>query len=98
MLVGNKSDLAPEQRDVHVEEATNVAVEFGLSFLETSALHATNVDESFNRVLEEIYKLNRSNPVQGRIDAELRDPSGEIVKPIPTVEARKPSSKSTKCC
>lgn len=65
MLVGNKCDLV-DSRQVDVEEGTACAAKFGLSFLETSALNATNVEESFKTVLTEIYKLSGSNTVQAR--------------------------------
>lgn len=65
MLVGNKCDLA-ESRQVDVEEGTACAAKFGLTFLETSALNATNVEESFKTVLTEIYKLSGANTVQAR--------------------------------
>jgi len=68
MLVGNKCDLV-DSRQVDVEEGTACAAKFGLSFLETSALNATNVEESFKTVLTEIYKLSGSNNVAARDNA-----------------------------
>ena len=66
MLVGNKCDLT-DGRQVDVEEGTACAAKFGLSFLETSALNATNVEESFKTVLTEIYKLSGTgNTVEAR--------------------------------
>ncbi|CAO3634270.1 ras-like protein rab [Mucor lusitanicus] len=56
MLVGNKSDLR-HLRAVPTEEAKQFATENGLSFIETSALDATNVELSFQRNLTEIYRI-----------------------------------------
>lgn len=56
MLVGNKCDLT-DSRQVDVEEGTACAAKFGLPFFETSALDATNVEESFKNVLTEIYSV-----------------------------------------
>lgn len=96
MLVGNKCDLR-EEREVTVEEGTAAATKFGLSFLETSAIEATNVDESFKQVLEEIYKLNSSTNPSGTIGEESNDPHGESIK-LDAPAAASKSSKNSKCC
>ena len=96
MLVGNKCDLKDERR-VTVEEAKEAAHKFNLSFLETSALEATNVDESFKRVLEEIHALNKPNPVSGRIGSPLQEREAEPI----TLDAQPRSSSKgykSKCC
>ena len=56
MLVGNKTDLK-HLRGVAAEDAQSFAEKEGLSFLETSALEATNVDRSFEMILGEIYRI-----------------------------------------
>ncbi|EJD46220.1 ras-domain-containing protein [Auricularia subglabra TFB-10046 SS5] len=56
MLVGNKSDLK-HIRAVSTEEAAAFSAEHGLSFLETSALDSSNVDEAFNTVVNDIFKI-----------------------------------------
>ncbi|KAG1171780.1 hypothetical protein G6F70_003823 [Rhizopus microsporus] len=56
MLVGNKSDLR-HLRAVPTEEAKQFASENGLSFIETSALDATNVELSFQRILTGKYEF-----------------------------------------
>jgi Ras-related protein Rab-11A len=50
MLIGNKADLR-HLRAVPTEEAKSFAEKNGLSFMETSALDATNVETSFQRLL-----------------------------------------------
>jgi Ras-related protein Rab-11A len=50
MLVGNKSDLR-HLRAVPTEEAKKFAQENGLSFMETSALEASNVESAFQNIL-----------------------------------------------
>jgi ABC-type uncharacterized transport system substrate-binding protein len=50
MLVGNKSDLR-HLRAVSTEEASQFAEKHGLSFIETSALESTNVEEAFQQIL-----------------------------------------------
>ena len=50
MLVGNKSDLR-HLRAVPTEEAKAYAERNGLSFIETSALDSTNVEQAFTNIL-----------------------------------------------
>ena len=50
MLVGNKSDLR-HLRAVPTEEAKAFSTENGLSFIETSALDASNVESAFQTIL-----------------------------------------------
>ena len=56
MLVGNKSDLR-HRRAVPTEEAMAFAQANNVAFIETSALDATGVEESFRQILTEIYRL-----------------------------------------
>ncbi|KAK5284292.1 Rab GTPase ypt31 [Exophiala xenobiotica] len=56
MLVGNKSDLR-HLRTVSTEEAKRFANENNLSFVETSAIDASNVDLAFQSILTEIYRI-----------------------------------------
>jgi small GTP-binding protein len=67
MLVGNKCDLQ-ELRAVSTEEGIGFAKSENLLFIETSALDATNVQESFKRLITEI--VNRLSK------KELAGPSG----------------------
>ncbi|CAF4529563.1 unnamed protein product, partial [Rotaria magnacalcarata] len=46
VLVGNKSDLT-DQRKVSRQQATALAEQLNLSYMETSALNATNVEQAF---------------------------------------------------
>eukprot|EP00897_Mesotaenium_endlicherianum_P001663 jgi/Mesen1/1524/ME001323S00377 len=56
MLVGNKSDLR-HLRGVPTEDASAFAEKEGLSFIETSALESTNVENAFHKILTEIYRI-----------------------------------------
>ena len=59
MLVGNKTDLEP-QRLVSTEQGKGFAAERGITFLEASALTASNVEASFLQILSEIYHKKAS--------------------------------------
>lgn len=56
MLIGNKTDLK-HLRAVATEDAQGFAEKEGLSFIETSALEATNVEKAFQTILAEIYRI-----------------------------------------
>ncbi|KAL5991681.1 Ras-related protein RABA2a [Asimina triloba] len=56
MMAGNKSDLN-HLRAVPEEDAHVLAEKEGLSFLETSALEAHNVEKAFQNILTEIYHI-----------------------------------------
>ena len=56
LLVGNKCDLR-HLRAVYQEEAVAFAKKHGLAFMETSAFDKTGVNESFQLIMTEIYRL-----------------------------------------
>ncbi|BGP13308.1 Rab GTPase ypt31 [Rhodosporidiobolus nylandii] len=56
MLVGNKSDLR-HLRAVPTDEAKVFSQDNGLTFIETSALDASNVESAFQTILTDIYRI-----------------------------------------
>ena len=56
MMAGNKSDLN-HLRAVSTDDAQNLAEREALSFLETSALEAFNVEKAFQTILFDIYQI-----------------------------------------
>ncbi|ONK76874.1 uncharacterized protein A4U43_C02F750 [Asparagus officinalis] len=56
MMAGNKSDLN-HLRAVSPDDAQVLAEKEGLSFLETSALEALNIENAFHTILTEIYHI-----------------------------------------
>ncbi|KAL1545056.1 Ras-related protein RABA2a [Salvia divinorum] len=56
MMTGNKSDLN-HLRAVAEEDGQTLAEKEGLSFLETSALEAHNIEKAFQTILSEIYHI-----------------------------------------
>ncbi|XP_008781983.1 ras-related protein RABA2a-like [Phoenix dactylifera] len=56
MLIGNKTDLE-HLRAVATEDGQSFAEREGLSFIETSALEAINVEKAFQMILAEIYRI-----------------------------------------
>ncbi|KAM7250267.1 hypothetical protein ACFE04_022150 [Oxalis oulophora] len=55
-LIGNKTDMK-HLRAVATEDAQGYAEKEGLSFIETSALEATNVEKAFQTILGDIYRI-----------------------------------------
>ncbi|KAM0749749.1 ras-domain-containing protein [Meredithblackwellia eburnea MCA 4105] len=95
MLVGNKSDLR-HLRAVPTEEAKAFSQENGLSFIETSALDASNVENAFQNILTEIYRIVSSKALEA--DPEPSRPGGGAkidIVPSPTDGG---NASSGKCC
>ena len=91
MLVGNKADLE-HLRVVQQIDAQKYAQSEGLSFIETSALEATNVESAFQNILTEIYDIvSKKNAAD-----EGDDKEGTIeVKAVGGGRVKKSASK---CC
>ncbi|KAH9056752.1 GTPase [Lactarius vividus] len=77
MLVGNKSDLK-HLRAVPTEEAKAFAAENGLSFIETSALDASNVESAFQTILTDIYRIVSSKQLEQSADP-IKPSSGDTL-------------------
>ena len=56
MIVGNKSDLRPEQRQVSLADGKKLAEELGCGFVEASARYNERVDKAFEGMIVEIEK------------------------------------------
>jgi Ras homolog enriched in brain len=56
VVVGNKSDLRPEQRQVSLGEGRQLGEEFHCPFTEASARLDYNVGKAFEMIIEEIEK------------------------------------------
>lgn len=89
MMAGNKSDLK-HLRAVAEQDGQALAEKEGLSFLETSALEALNIEQAFQTVLTEIYHIMNKKalaaeeaaatlPGQGTT-ININDPSGNMKK------------------
>lgn len=66
VIVGNKSDLKTELRQVSLEEGRQLGEEFGCAFTEASARLDYNVAKAFDLMIGEIEKAqNPSQPTGG---------------------------------
>jgi len=93
MLVGNKSDLK-HLRAVPTDEAKAFATENGLSFIETSALDASNVEGAFQTILTDIYRIVSDKTLESS-KSNIEPPKASI-SVGPTVDSN--ANQGSKCC
>ncbi|EEB08745.1 GTPase Ypt3 [Schizosaccharomyces japonicus yFS275] len=96
MLVGNKTDLL-HLRAVSTEEAQAFAAENNLSFIETSAMDASNVEEAFQTVLTEIFRIVSNRAMEGG-DEGAHPSAGQTLNIAPTIGDSGKSKSSGQCC
>ena len=66
VIVGNKSDLRPEQRQVSSEEGSKLSEKFDCAWTEASARYNENVAKAFELLVGQIEKAqNPGEPPQG---------------------------------
>lgn len=98
MLVGNKSDLK-HLRAVSTEEGSAFAAAHNLSFIETSALDATNVEGAFRAILSEIYKLGSKNRLKpGTPGGSFAPTSTQTIVINPTPDDAGVKGAKSGCC
>lgn len=83
LLVGNKADLI-EEKVVPEEDAQRFAENIGISFLETSAKTATNVDTAFLTMANELIK----NKVENEGSGEGKKPEKSVLHTLPKRKAK----------
>ncbi|KAJ7576827.1 ras family-domain-containing protein [Mycena floridula] len=93
MLVGNKSDLK-HLRAVPTDEAKAFSTENGLSFIETSALDASNVESAFQTILSDIYRIVSSKSLES--SANPVDVPGNSISVGPSDQPN--ANAGSKCC
>eukprot|EP01053_Blabericola_migrator_P005772 Blabericola_migrator_1__5771@NODE_2925_length_2204_cov_626_211511_g1834_i0_p1_GENE_NODE_2925_length_2204_cov_626_211511_g1834_i0NODE_2925_length_2204_cov_626_211511_g1834_i0_p1_ORF_typecomplete_len211_score18_86Ras/PF00071_22/5e69Roc/PF08477_13/5e27Arf/PF00025_21/2_3e22Gtr1_RagA/PF04670_12/1_7e09SRPRB/PF09439_10/5_6e09FeoB_N/PF02421_18/2_9e07GTP_EFTU/PF00009_27/6_4e07RsgA_GTPase/PF03193_16/0_17RsgA_GTPase/PF03193_16/0_049MMR_HSR1/PF01926_23/7e06Septin/PF00735_18/0_00048Septin/PF00735_18/9_8e02AI len=72
LLVGNKNDLT-SKKVVMYEEGKDLADEYGIRFVETSAKNATNVEQAFQLMASEIKAKVQVAATQPRNQAPIAD-------------------------
>ncbi|PIA47130.1 hypothetical protein AQUCO_01400080v1 [Aquilegia coerulea] len=92
MLIGNKTDLK-HLRAVATEDAQSYAEKEGLSFIETSALEATNVEKAFQTILGEIYRIISKKSLSSEEPAAASIKEGKTI----VVEGSEANTKKP-CC
>ena len=83
VLVGNKSDLV-DQRRVTQDQATALAQKLNVSYLETSALNSSNVEQAFTTVVTNIYHKKMPKSIDSSSPGKLStDPSLSTTTTVP---------------
>lgn len=93
MLAGNKADLN-HLRAVQEQEGRGLAEKEGLSFLETSALEAVNVERAFQTILLDIYQIISRKALAAQEAAASVPSHGTTIQ----VDEFHSSVKKTTCC
>ncbi|VAH81846.1 unnamed protein product [Triticum turgidum subsp. durum] len=93
MMVGNKSDLN-HLRSVPEEDSQAFSEKEGLSFLETSALEAINVEKAFHTVLSEIHQIVSKKALAAQESAAANGRSMQGT----TINVAEPSANATGSC
>ncbi|CAF0793055.1 unnamed protein product [Adineta ricciae] len=98
-LVGNKSDLR-HLRSVPSEEAKAFAEKNGISFIETSALDSTNVEQAFHTILTEIYHIvsQRQIPDPNGSQGNSGSHSAPVPLRLPPSDTDFKSKQNGSCC
>lgn len=91
MLIGNKTDLK-HLRAVATEDAQSFAEKEGLSFIETSALEAINVEKAFQTILGEIYRIISKKSLASE------DPAPSSIKEGQTIDVAGSDTNTKKSC
>ncbi|KAK9095857.1 hypothetical protein Sjap_021354 [Stephania japonica] len=91
MLIGNKTDLK-HLRAVATEDAQGFAEKEGLSFIETSALEAVNVEKAFQTILAEIYRIISKKTIS------TDDPAPANIKEGKTIDVSGSDATAKKSC
>ena len=71
VIVGNKSDLRPEQRHVTVEQGKQLAEKFNCAYTEASARYNENVTKAFELMIGQIEKSQNPNEPAGGNKCEV---------------------------
>ncbi|TYJ44613.1 hypothetical protein E1A91_A03G237600v1 [Gossypium mustelinum] len=91
MLIGNKTDLK-HLVAVSTEDGQSYAEKEGLSFIETSALEAINVEKAFQTILSEIYRIMSKKSLSSD------DPAPASIKEGKTIAVGAPDANTKKAC
>ncbi|CAF1233440.1 unnamed protein product, partial [Didymodactylos carnosus] len=93
LLVGNKCDQH-HMREVMSEDAQNYASERNIQYMETSALDATNVEQAFLLLIQDIYKRYAKRTTN---EIESNWTLGSPTFTLPQ-QHNKPQPKEYSCC
>ncbi|KAK8494013.1 hypothetical protein V6N11_013865 [Hibiscus sabdariffa] len=85
-------DTAGQERAVATEDGQSYAEKEGLSFIETSALEATNVEKAFQTILSEIYRKISKKSLSSD------EPATASIKEGKTIDIGAPEDNTKRAC
>ncbi|KAL1641630.1 hypothetical protein SLS58_005905 [Diplodia intermedia] len=88
VIVGNKSDLRPEQRQVTAEQGKALAEEFKCAWTEASARYNENVSRAFDHMIGEIEKSQNPGEAPAGGKCTVMQLSRDLNRPIYAVDLR----------
>lgn len=94
-VVGNKSDLGEDARQVSKEQGQRAAKEYGALFFEVSAKSGTGISDLFTKLGDMIIEKNLYEGE--RIDTDALHVIDDDFNPSPAPTSQ-PSSGKSKCC
>ncbi len=92
LLVGNKCDME-EKRAVTTQQGQELARQYGINFLETSAKQTTNIEELFLNVTKSYLEKN-SSPIKN----EKKEKNFKNSKQISVDKMNEDPKKKKGCC
>ena len=94
LLIGNKLDL--EDRKINENDLIELGNRYNIPIIETSALTGHNVDEAFNKIINNIYHSKTLNIIKKQDDLELKinDNCNERIK----IDINSTNKKKKGCC
>lgn len=81
VLIGNKSDLSDQSRQVGMEDGQTLAQLEGLCFMETSAKENLNVEEAFYHMITRIHEITSQKSLETTTDSSTLN-GGKLVQTI----------------
>jgi GTPase SAR1 family protein len=92
-LVGNKCDLE-HKRQVTTDQGKELAKQYGIPFIETSAKDTVNIEELFLGITKNFLEKQQSN----NIKKDKKDKNLKNNKPISVEKLSEPKKKKGGCC
>ncbi|MCQ2819840.1 MAG: GTP-binding protein [archaeon] len=96
IIIGNKCDME-DQRQVPKESGESKAQELKTAFMETSALQAVNIEEAFEKMVDEIYQKAKPS-LDKKTESKEQTPDSNDKPIILKGNNEKEAKKKRKCC
>jgi Ras-related protein Rab-1A len=93
-LVGNKCDLE-HKRQISTDQGKELAKQYGIPFIETSAKDTVNIDELFLGITKNFLEKQTSNIIKKDVKSNKNMKNN---KPISVEKLSEPSKKKKGCC